>query len=61
MNWRFRTSFFGKLILQVERPPNEWETQPQPTSSTTMKTKQDLRATCASCQHETWNKTTRLQ
>ena len=25
MNWRFRTSFFGKLILQVERSPNEWE------------------------------------
>lgn len=25
MNWRFRTSFFGKLILQVERGPNEWE------------------------------------
>jgi len=25
MNWRFRTSFFGKLILQVERAPKEWE------------------------------------
>lgn len=25
MNWRFRTSLFGKLVLQVERAPNEWE------------------------------------
>ena len=31
------------------------------TSSTIMKTKQDLRATCASCQYENWNKTTHLQ